>query len=34
LFSHLESEAIVSLYDVTGKEIYLAPAKLTVGQNN
>ncbi len=33
LFSHATSDAIISLYDITGKEIYSKPAKLTVGKN-
>ena len=33
LFSKVDTEATISLYDVTGKQIYSAPARLTVGKN-
>jgi len=33
LFSKTISEAIVTLYDITGKTIYSAPTKLTTGKN-
>jgi choice-of-anchor A domain-containing protein len=33
LFSKEDATATVSLFDVTGKEIYAAPVKLTVGKN-
>ena len=33
LFSEIDANATVSLYDVTGKEIYSAPTTLTAGKN-
>ncbi|MBG7612288.1 choice-of-anchor A family protein [Polaribacter sp. BAL334] len=33
LFSKTDSEAMVTLYDITGKTIYSAPTKLTIGKN-
>ncbi|TXD64349.1 T9SS type A sorting domain-containing protein, partial [Polaribacter glomeratus] len=33
LFSKVDAKATVSLYDVTGKEIYNAPVQLTTGKN-
>ena len=33
LYSEMDTKATVSLYDVTGKEIYSAPVDLTVGKN-
>ena len=33
LYSNTSTEATVTLYDITGKEIYKAPTKLTAGKN-
>ena len=33
LFSEIDANATISLYDVTGKEIYSAPTTLTAGKN-
>ncbi|MDP5105633.1 MAG: T9SS type A sorting domain-containing protein [Polaribacter sp.] len=33
MFSILNSKAIVSLFDVTGKEIYVSDVQLTTGKN-
>ncbi len=33
LFSNIVSDATISLIDVTGKEIYSSPLKLTEGKN-